>query len=208
MTFGAKDGRYVRLKALSSLNGQPFTPIGNLQVRGTRGATTTTIDDRVTGVGPNQFNYQGAWQSCTNCGADLYAGTNSWDNVANDAVTVAFTGTQIRLYGVRDPRHGIGMVSIDGGPETAVDFYNSTRQGNFLLWTSPDPGGRFAQLPVARDRDLKPERHQHLGGSRPRGHRGLTPAGSLGSPSIHCRLVDAPVGWWGFCRGGGLESYM
>jgi len=91
----------------------------------------------VTGTGVNQFNYTGAWQSCTNCGADLFAGTNSWDNVANDQVTVAFSGTQLRFYGVRDPRHGIGMVSIDGGPETSVDFFNATRQGNSLLWSSP-----------------------------------------------------------------------
>jgi hypothetical protein len=28
------------------------------------------------------------------------------------------------------------MVSIDGGPDTAVDFYSATGQGNVLLWTS------------------------------------------------------------------------
>jgi hypothetical protein len=120
------------------LNGQPFTAIGNLQVSGApTGGPVATVDDRVTGTGPNQFNYAGSWRSCTNCGADLYAGTNSWDNVAGDSVTVAFSGTRIRFYGVRDPRHGIGMVSIDGGPETAVDFYIATRQGNVPLWTSP-----------------------------------------------------------------------
>jgi len=137
VTFTAKTGRYVRLRALSSLNGQPFTTVGNLQVSGTASRPTTTVDDRTTGTGLNQFNYAGTWQSCTNCGSELYAGTNSWDNVAGDSVTVTFTGTQIRFYGVRDPRHGIGMVSIDGGPESPVDFYNSTRQGNVLLWTSP-----------------------------------------------------------------------
>jgi beta-galactosidase len=138
VTFTAKTGRYVRLRALTSVNGTQFTAVANLQVRGTTGAPgPVSVDDRVTGTAANQFNYTGAWQSCTNCGADLFAGTNSWDNVANDQATVAFTGTQIRLYGVRDPRHGIGMVSIDGGAETAVDFYNAGRQGNALLWTSP-----------------------------------------------------------------------
>jgi len=138
VTFTAKSGRFVRLRALSSVNGTAFTAVANLQVRGTTGGgSVVSVDDRVTGTGQNQFNYTGAWQSCTNCGADLFAGTNSWDNTANDQVTVAFTGTQIRFYGVRDPRHGIGMVSIDGGAETAVDFFNATRQGNSLLWTSP-----------------------------------------------------------------------
>jgi beta-galactosidase len=131
VSFTAKTGRYVRLRALSSLNGQPFTAVANLQVRGTA-TGVTTLDDR-----SPQFVYTGAWQSCTNCGADLYAGTNSWDNVANDSVTVTFTGTQIRFYGVKDPRHGIGAVSIDGGAESQVDFYAATRAGNTLLWTSP-----------------------------------------------------------------------
>jgi hypothetical protein len=138
VTFTAKSGRYIRLRALSSHSGA-FTTVANLQVRGTAGTgpITTTVDDRVTGTGQNQFNYTGNWQSCTNCGADLYAGTNSWSNVVNSAVTVAFTGTQIRLYGVRDPVHGTGMVSVDGGAEVAVSFNATTRQGNVLLWTSP-----------------------------------------------------------------------
>jgi len=152
VSFPAKTGRYVRLRALTSVTGQQFTTVANLQVRGTAagGPGPVSVDDRVTGTGPNQFNYTGAWQSCTNCGADLFAGTNSWDNVAGDQVTVAFTGTQIRFYGVRDPRHGIGMVSIDGGPETTVDFYTATRQGNSLLWTSPTlpPGTHTFRLRV------------------------------------------------------------
>jgi beta-galactosidase len=136
VNFGAKTGRYIRLRALTSLNGEAWTAIGNLQVSGTSAVAATTVDDRVIGAGAFQFGYSGNWQSCT-CGEDMYAGTNSWDNVANDSVSVAFTGTQIRFYGVRAPNHGIGMVSIDGGPETPVDFYNASRQGNALLWTSP-----------------------------------------------------------------------
>jgi beta-galactosidase len=138
LTFTPKPGRYLRLRALSSHNGQPFAAVANLRVRATTGTTASvSVDDRITGTGLNQFNYTGGWQSCTNCGPDLFAGTNSWSNLTNDQVTVAFTGTQIRLYGVRDPGHGIGMVSIDGGPETPVDFYNPARQGNALVWTSP-----------------------------------------------------------------------
>jgi beta-galactosidase len=132
VSFTAKTGRYVRLRALSSLNGQPFAAVANLQVRGTPTAGVTTVDDR-----SPQFVYAGAWQSCTNCGSDLYAGTNSWDNTTNDTVTITFVGTQLRFYGVRDPRHGIGAVSIDGGAESSVDFYAATRAGNTLLWTSP-----------------------------------------------------------------------
>jgi hypothetical protein len=38
---------------------------------------------------------------------------------------------------VLDPQHGIGAVSVDGGTETAIDFYSATRTGNQLMWTSP-----------------------------------------------------------------------
>lgn len=102
------------------------------------GQNATIIDDSTTGTGTNQFNYVGGgWQHCSNCGSNLYDQTNSWDSTANDYVTVAFNGTQIKFYGVQDVLHGIGAVSIDGGAETNIDFYASQRAGDVLLWTSP-----------------------------------------------------------------------
>ncbi|HEX6686296.1 MAG TPA: glycoside hydrolase family 2 TIM barrel-domain containing protein [Candidatus Limnocylindrales bacterium] len=131
VSFTPKAGRYVRLRALSSLGGQAFAAVANLQVRRAGGGpTVTTLDDRA-------MTFTGAWQTCSGCGADLFAGTNTWSNVTGNTATLTFTGTQLRFYGVRDPRHGIGAVSIDGGPEVMVDFFNATRQGNALLWTSP-----------------------------------------------------------------------
>jgi hypothetical protein len=108
----------------------------------------TTIDDSVAGTGPNQFNYVGGWKMCTGlcttptASPDLYMQTNHWDGGhdaggANDSVTLSFTGTQLLFYGVRDTHYGIGMVSIDGGTEVAIDFYGAVRAGNQLLWTSP-----------------------------------------------------------------------
>ena len=104
----------------------------------------TTIDDSVKGTGTNQFNYVGhGWQHCPSgqgpCGETpiLYNGTNSWDNVTGDYVAFTFTGVQITFYGVLDPQHGIGAVSIDGGSETMIDFYSAQRMGNQLMWTSP-----------------------------------------------------------------------
>jgi arabinogalactan endo-1,4-beta-galactosidase len=69
--------------------------------------------------------------------ATCYNNSNSWNKTTNQYVTVTFNGTRIRFYGVRDPKHGIGAVSIDGGAETNVNFYAATRAGNQLLWTSP-----------------------------------------------------------------------
>lgn len=104
------------------------------------GASLLTFDDSIQGTGPNQWNYTGSdWGHCTSCNdsATFYNASISWDNTANDSVTLPFTGTQIQLYGYTDPRDGIGAVSIDGGPETMVDFYAPTRAGNVLLWSSP-----------------------------------------------------------------------
>jgi hypothetical protein len=42
-----------------------------------------------------------------------------------------------RLHGIKDASQGIGVVSIDGGPETMVDFYSAGAAGNQLVWSSP-----------------------------------------------------------------------
>jgi hypothetical protein len=110
----------------------------NFSVRKTAGSDWITVDDALMGSGVNTFSYSGSgWSHCTGCGADLYGQSNSWDNTAGDYATVEFNGTQMRFYGVEDPGHGIGALSIDGGSETLIDFYAATRTGNQLMWTSP-----------------------------------------------------------------------
>lgn len=115
------------------------------------GGSALMLDDRVTGSGYQQWDYIGnAWESCTNCGTNLYAGSNSWNATTDQYVVVRFTGTQIRLYGVKDPGHGIGGASVDGGPESDVDFYAATRAGNQLLWVSSvlPPGSHTLKVRV------------------------------------------------------------
>ncbi|HEY0756800.1 MAG TPA: malectin domain-containing carbohydrate-binding protein [Ktedonobacteraceae bacterium] len=103
--------------------------------------TMTNVDDSVQGSGTNQFNYAGAgWGHCTSCdtsGTGFYNGSNSWDNTANDSVTITFTGTRIELYGVVGSAHGIGAISLDGGAETPLDFYAQSNAGNTVLYISP-----------------------------------------------------------------------
>ncbi len=103
-------------------------------------AHITTVDDSIRGTGNNQFNYVGGWKHTSNrCQAKPceYNNSNGWDNTPNDYVTLTFTGTQLRFYGVIDPKHGIGAVSMDGGSETMINFYAAKRAGDQLLWISP-----------------------------------------------------------------------
>jgi len=91
------------------------------------------------GSGINQFNYVGkGWYYCVHCDSSAaYDNTNTWDSVPNDYVTLTFIGTQIFFYTVRDPKHGIGAVSIDNGPEEMISCYAPVRAGDYLVWTSP-----------------------------------------------------------------------
>ena len=107
-----------------------------------RQVQTLTIDDSVHGDDCNQFHYVGEdWDHCTGgCDGDtsgLYNGSYSWDDALNEYVTITFSGRQIVFYGVKDPRHGIGAVSIDGGSESKIDFYAATRAGDVPMYTSP-----------------------------------------------------------------------
>ena len=99
------------------------------------------VDDSQTGTGSNQFDYTGSWTTCTSgctpATPNMYNFTNSWSNTTNDQVTVQFSGTQIALFGLLDVNGGQGAVSIDGGTEITVDFYNISRAGDQLIWTSP-----------------------------------------------------------------------
>jgi hypothetical protein len=101
-------------------------------------SNVTTVDDGVQGTGQNQLNYGSGWSHCTSaCIAGSFNGTVSLTDTANAAVTIAFTGTRIRLYIDQRNNRGIGAVSIDGGAETNVDQYAAADAGDVLIYTSP-----------------------------------------------------------------------
>ncbi|WP_433019074.1 right-handed parallel beta-helix repeat-containing protein [Kribbella sp. CA-294648] len=98
-----------------------------------------SVDDSITGTGPGSFQYTGSgWSHCTSCanGIQMYQGSNSWSSTTGNTATFTFTGRSASLYGVVNSQNGIAGVSIDGGPETFIDYYSPTRIGNKLLWSS------------------------------------------------------------------------
>ncbi len=98
--------------------------------------TTATVDDNAQGAGQDQFSYAGTWGHCANCGPSLYGRSNSWDGTANESATLAFSGTAVALYGVKDTNNGIAAVSLDGGAETMVDLYATARTYTVLIWSA------------------------------------------------------------------------
>ncbi|MBN2536448.1 MAG: hypothetical protein JXB88_26425 [Spirochaetales bacterium] len=95
----------------------------------------TTINDNTTGTGVNQFEYTGSWDYGSQTGA--YNNDNHWNSDANEYYQVRFNGTRIEVYGAIASNHGIAAHSIDGGNETMVDYYSSSRVEQALVYTSP-----------------------------------------------------------------------
>ena len=146
----------VRDQFSSTITADSITTFVVPNVTYTGTGAMTEVDDSVQGSGLNQFNYTGsAWQHCTggcwNDSSGLYNGSTSWDGTANDSVKVQFSGTRLRLFAVKDTNEGIGLVSIDHGPPSEVDFYAAKRAGNQLLWESTllPPGKHTFQLTVS-----------------------------------------------------------
>jgi hypothetical protein len=96
-------------------------------------AATNTIEDTSSAV-----SWTGTWSQCSgNCNK---ASDNSfrWTSTVNSAVTVSFTGTQVALFGNKEPWANIATVSIDGGSPVDVDFYAATATATTVqVYNSP-----------------------------------------------------------------------
>lgn len=98
-------------------------------------SATVQVNDNTTGTGTNQFEYVGSWSYGSQTGA--YMNDNHWDSDLNGYYQVRFNGKQIKVYAAKANNHGIAGISIDGGSETLVDYYASSRQEQALVYTSP-----------------------------------------------------------------------
>jgi cellulase (glycosyl hydrolase family 5) len=94
-------------------------------------------DDRPpsTRINDTAFQYTGTWQ--TSSGTAKFQGDDHYSDVANNAYQVSFTGNQVKLYAATAAWHGNAAISIDGTPETTVDFYSPSRVDQALVYTSP-----------------------------------------------------------------------
>jgi len=119
------------------------------------GTPVVSIDDSVSGMGLEQFDYSDGWTGRTvDAMTRRYHGTSSWNNTAGESVTFRFEGSRARVFGVLDPKHGIGSVTMNGVPAGSADFYGSTTVYNQLVYESPwlCPGTHELTITVAGDK--------------------------------------------------------
>jgi O-glycosyl hydrolase len=108
-----------------------------------------TVNDNTTGTGINQFSYNTPWgYYASQPGA--YNLDNHWSGTTGDDYQVQFTGSQVKVYAAVAPNQGIAAFSVDGGAETNVDLYASSRTDQVLQWTSPSltPGTHTLKVRV------------------------------------------------------------
>lgn len=92
-------------------------------------------DNMLSGI--NHFEYTGDWLY-NFTGAPLeYNRDLHVSHTVGGLATFYFSGTQVRLYGVKFDYFGIGGISLDGGPETKADWYSPTEVDQALIYTSP-----------------------------------------------------------------------
>lgn len=97
---------------------------------------TEDLDDAVQGAsGAHQQAYFGNWRHTTN--SAFLNNTLSYSNEPDAYILITFTGNRIIWYTEKKNTHGIAEVSIDGGPEQAVNLYSETRD-RVKVYESPN----------------------------------------------------------------------
>src|SRR6185369_3232231 len=84
---------------------------------------TATIEDTNVGTGPNQVSYSGSWTVCGGCSPATPNNSFRYSTAAGASATIHFTGTQLKIYGVREPAGGLARVSVDGAPSVTINTY-------------------------------------------------------------------------------------
>ena len=107
-----------------------------------------TVNDGVTGNAENQFEYVGIWHHDNYQVEKNYEADEHWTNSEGASVNFRFTGTRIKLFGIKDENEGIAGITIDDGEEVMVDCYSPDRKFQTLLFESDElsPGSHTLKV--------------------------------------------------------------
>ncbi len=122
---------------------------------GDPGSGNYWINDDGRSSGPGSLAYGGSWNSGTGCATQCFWSDDHWSDRAGATAVFSFTGSRIALLSVEDVGNGYAAISVDGGPETRVDFHGSLRAGEVLQYLSPKlpPGPHTLRVRVTGERN-------------------------------------------------------
>jgi len=83
------------------------------------------------------FRYYGHWEHVRNVRDGRLFGSSSRTASSASSVTFFFKGTQARIYGVRGPGGGRGVLTIDGDRYFDVDFYAPAKLPQAVIYSTP-----------------------------------------------------------------------
>jgi hypothetical protein len=95
-------------------------------------AATTTIEDTSIGTGLNQVSYSGTWTRCGGCTPNTPNNSFQYSSDYGSIATVRFSGTQVNVFGIKEPRGGFAAFSIDDGTPAIIDTFASTPAATLL----------------------------------------------------------------------------
>jgi hypothetical protein len=100
----------------------------------------TAVDDAVRGKALlDHFDYVGSWQHVRGKHDGRTDGTSTRSTHTGDVAIFRFSGTRVRIYGVRGPSGGRAGIALDeastGG--RPVDFYAPRVEPHSLIYQSP-----------------------------------------------------------------------
>lgn len=124
----------------------------NVNVRELVADRIVKIDDTADeGTELNQIRYQGTWNLAQGPASDPRYMNNDHYNLGNNRVDyfeVRFDGVKIDLFGTVASHHGTAWASIDGGPESRVNYKATQRREQVFVWGSPILANREHTLRV------------------------------------------------------------
>lgn len=138
---GATRGDHALRVVATDKSGKSSWVTANVFVRELVADRIVKIDDTADeGDGLYQIKYTGAWNLAPGGASDpRYKNNDHYEsnNNRNDYFQVKFKGVKIDVFATVASHHGTGLASIDGGPESKVNYKAAQRGEQVFVWGSP-----------------------------------------------------------------------
>lgn len=139
---GAAKGDHALRLVATDKSGKVAWVSANVVVRELVADRILKIDDNLDqGEGLNQIKYTaGTWNYAPSGPSDLRYNHDDHYNLGtgrNDFFEVRFKGVKIDVFATTASHHGTGMASLDGGPESKVNYKAPQRGEQVFVWGSP-----------------------------------------------------------------------